>query len=80
MRARCCSGVREQTLDSSAPVGAVKVDLARNALDQVPPASLVAHARGKIDRFHDNLFGFGQSASLRQEGTEPVAGIEREAR
>jgi len=39
-----CSGVREQTLDSSAPVGAVKVDLARNALDQVPSAGFIPDA------------------------------------
>src|SRR5438105_4440777 len=66
--------------DTIAPVGAVKVDLARDALDRVPPAGLVAHARAKIDSFDDNLFRFGQSASLQQEGTEPVAGVEREAR
>lgn len=53
------ASVREQALNAGAPVAAVKVDLALNALDQVPPARLVAHPRGKIDRFDDYLLRFG---------------------
>ncbi len=73
-------GVREQALNAGAPVGAVELDLAGNALDQVPPARLVADARRELERLGDDRFRFGQSASLQQEGAKPVAGVERQAR
>jgi hypothetical protein len=76
----CPAGVREQALDAGAPVVAVEVDLARNTLDHVSAAGLVADARGEIQRLGDDLFRFGQPTSLEQEGAEPVAGVERQAR
>jgi hypothetical protein len=74
--ARVC----KEALDAGAPVGAVKLELARNALDEVPPAGLVTDACGEIQRLGDDLFRFAQPASLQQEGAEPVAGIERQPR
>jgi hypothetical protein len=53
------ASVREQALNAGAPVAAVEVDLARNALDQVPPAGLVADARGEIEGLGDYLLRFG---------------------
>jgi hypothetical protein len=38
------ASVREQALNPGAPVGTVKVDLARNALDQVPSAGFIPDA------------------------------------
>jgi hypothetical protein len=74
------TGVREQPINARAPVTAVELHLAQQALDRVPSARLVSDTRREVGHLADDLLCIGDPTAQQEKGPEPVSRVERQAR
>ena len=72
--------MRDQPLHPRPPLPAIELDLAREALERVPPARLITNTRRKLRRLRDDRFRFKDQPAGDQQRPQPIARVEQQPR